>query len=157
MPCASRFPGPNLSQVDYFETVKIVIGMEKCPYQVRISSVSCPRCIRIVLVIVVSRPCHILAQINMRIWQGCDTDTKHMPYRCNTDKCWSWRPNYWGRVFDMNVVRVWHGFGTDSANAKWMSYRRDTDVIYGFTREHWTWITGISLPCWLPELTIPLR
>ena len=114
-------------RVDYFETVKIT-DTDKCPYQIRIASVSCPPRIRVVLAIFVSHPWHILAQIHTRIWQGCDTDTTRTPYGCNTDECWQGRTNNHGRGFDTNVVRVWHGFDADNANTTRMGHGRDTDV-----------------------------
>ena len=72
-------------RVDYFETVKIT-DTDKCPYQIRIASVSCPPCIRVVLVTFVSHPWHFLARIHTRIWQGYDTDTTRTLYGCNNSR-----------------------------------------------------------------------
>ena len=116
-------------RVDYFETVKIT-DTDKCPYQIRIASVSCPPGIHVVLVIFVSHPWHILAIIHTRAWQGCDTDTTRTPYGCNTDEHWPGRTNNHGRGFDTNVVRVWHGFDTDHANTTRMRHGRNTDVTW---------------------------
>ena len=117
-------------RVDYFETVKIT-DTDKCPYQIRIASVSCPPCIRVVLVTFVSHPWYFLARIHTRIWQGYDTDTTRTLYGCNKDERWPGWTNNHGRGFDTNVVRVWHGFDTDNANTTRMRHGRDMDSTRG--------------------------
>ena len=93
-------------------------------YRLRVVSALHPRCPRHIRITSVSYPC----VIHTRIWQGCDRDTTRTPYGCNTDKFWPGRKIYHARGYDTNMVRVWHGFDTDNANATRMRHGRDTDV-----------------------------